>query len=160
MHSKAGCGCSSAIIVDFKDTHICENRQLTIYELRDVFPYVAWTIHYEIVTVHLWYSEICARWVKMRSSWLCSILTNAWITMETTQKNKHMFYYLGEYSFLLFLTEWFLTFADISLKSTGFSWNHFWCIDYLMRSDFLLYAVLVHVLLKILRPFSCTVVHF
>jgi len=47
---------------------IRENRHFTISEVYEKCPEVSRTIVYEIVTEHLQYRKICARWVARRPS--------------------------------------------------------------------------------------------
>ena len=47
---------------------IPENRHFTISEVYEQYPEVSRTVVYEIVTEHLQYHKICARWVARRPS--------------------------------------------------------------------------------------------
>ena len=46
---------------------IGENRHFTISEVYEQYPEVSRTIVYEIVTEHLQYRKICARWARRPS---------------------------------------------------------------------------------------------
>jgi hypothetical protein len=100
-------GCPSVITKDLKDrvdAHVCDNRQLTVYELHEVFPCVSRSV-YEIVTVQLQHRKTCDRWVKKwkkqlqiekgvwqpnymirRLSGLCNVWKNVWTTVGLHKK--------------------------------------------------------------------------
>jgi hypothetical protein len=45
------------------DAHIHEKRHFTIDELHEIFPYISFSVIYEIVTVQIRYGNVCARWI-------------------------------------------------------------------------------------------------
>jgi hypothetical protein len=65
VHNEERSRCPSHITEDLRnkiDQHIRTNRCFTLDEILEKFPHISQLLIYEIVTEHLHYKKICAKW--------------------------------------------------------------------------------------------------
>jgi len=66
VHNEAQSGCPSLVNDDLVrkiNERVCDDRRFTISDLSLHFPQISRTLLYDIVSSHLGYQKVCARWV-------------------------------------------------------------------------------------------------